>query len=198
MNNVKMAAEYFTGNLTAFNQKDDDYKNLFLAYATDANSSTIRELATLYLLGYDFNLEKHGHDGVDSKTGKLKEVKPRYIKAGDKLGSSGNFNDMTLDLLETKEDYDVICSMFTEDKLIYVVEFPFSAIYERIKKPILEAKLGKRVVCHFRYNDYNINELVVHYFDAEAARQKNCLSKPHYDMLKNKQDGLSTKLFERP
>ena len=50
--NIKLATEYFMGNQKLFDSKDDDYKNLFLAYATDSNSSTLRELCTMYYLGY--------------------------------------------------------------------------------------------------------------------------------------------------
>lgn len=201
INNIKLAAEVFTGNTVSFNTKDEDYQNLFLAYATDSNSSSLREAVTLHILGYESNNHKHGHDGVDIKTGKLKEVKPRSIKTGEKVGSSGNFNDMTLDLLEVKKDYDVICSLFLEDKLIYIVEFPFSIIYEMIKKPIVNAKLGKRVVCGFGYKDYDCDELVVHYFDVHTAIEKKCLSKKHFETLLYKQkkefnDTAITRLFE--
>lgn len=203
INNIKLAAEVFTGNTTSLDAKDDDYRNLFLAYATDSNSSSLREAVTLHILGYESNNHKHGHDGIDNVTGKLKEVKPRSIKTGEKVGGSGNFNDMTLELLEAKKDYDVICSLFLEDRLIYVVEFPFHVIYDAIKKPIVNAKLGKRVVCGFGYKDYDCNELIVHYFDANTAIEKKCLSKKHFEMLvirakKEFNDNAITKLFECP
>lgn len=186
VDNITLAAEFFTGDLTKFNSKDDDYKNLFLAYASDVNSSSIRESVTLHLLGYEENSAKHGYDGIDKITGRLKEVKPRSIKSGNKVGNSGNFNDMTLDLLAQKSEYDVVCSLFTETKLIYIVEFPFKAIHEQIKKPIDNAKPGKRVVCHFSYTNYDCDDLIVHYFDPVAAKEADCLSKNHFTLLEQR------------
>ena len=186
LNNITIAAEFFTGNLTKFNSKDEDYKNLFLAYATDVNSSSIREAVTLHMLGYEKQHSKHGYDGTDPKTGKYKEVKPRSVKSGLKVGGSGNFNDMTLNLLAQKSGYDVICSLFSENKLIYIVEFPFMVIHDHIKKPIDSAKAGKRVVCHFSYKNYDCDDLIVHYFDREAAVEANCLSINHLKLLERR------------
>ena len=201
INNIKLAADFFRGDTTMFDAKDEDYKNIFMAYATDSNSSSLRELVTLHILGYESNSAKHGHDGTDTLTGKLKEVKPRSVKTGKKIGSSGSFNDMTLGLLKRKKDYDVICSLFLETRLVYIVEFPFSTIYEKIKKPIDKAKAGKRVVCGFGHTDYNCDELIVHYFDSVTATETKCLSKKHYQLLARKSkkelnDNTITKLLE--
>jgi len=201
INNIELAAELFTGNNTLFLTKDEDYRNLFMAYATDCNSSSLREAVTLHILKYDSNSAKHGNDGTDIKTGKLKEVKPVSIKLGEKLDNSGTFNDMTLTLLDKKTNYDVICSAFSEDRLIYIVEFPFSVIYEKVKKTIDNAKLGKRVSYSFGYKSYDCDELVVHYFDTKTAMERNCLSKPHFNCLIRRtekefiENGL-TKLFK--
>ena len=140
-NNLKLVTDLFLGKTDSFDDKDEDYKNLLMTYATDTNSSTLRELATMYYLGYDSFADKHGADGIDNKTGRLKEVKPVSMKDGKKRGNSGNFNDMTLELLEKKMNYDVICSLFNESRLVYIVEFPFSVIYEKIKKPIIPSKM---------------------------------------------------------
>jgi hypothetical protein len=133
-------------------------------------------------LGYQPYQEKHGADGVDTKTGRQKEVKPKFLHAG-KLGNSGNFNDMTLELLEKKKDYDIVNSLFYQSHLVYIVEFSMSVIIEKLKKPITNAKLGKRVVCHFNYKDYNSDELRIHYYNKNVAYATNCLSKPHLIML---------------
>ena len=184
-NNLDLATQYFLGNTKALDAKDDDYKNLFLTFATDNNSSTVREQVTLHYLGYQPYQEKHGADGVDTKTGRQKEVKPRFLHDG-KLGNSGNFNDMTLELLEKKKDYDIITSLFYQSRLVYVAEFPMSVIFEKLKKPIVNAKLGKRVVCQFNYKDYNSDELRIHYYNKNVVDAINCLSKPHKIMLESR------------
>lgn len=180
---IRLVTEYYTGNTTLFDDKDPQFTNLLLCYATDNNSSTLRELSTLYFLGYESNPNKHGYDGIDNKTGREKEVKPRYIEAGKKVGGSGNFNDMTLELLEAKRHQDIICSLFCDNRLIYIVEFPMEVIYEHIKQPIIKAKIGRRIVCGFGWKQYNSPLLKVHYFDSISAAEKGCLSKGHFKML---------------
>lgn len=180
--NLDLATQYFLGDTTMLDQKDDDFKNLFLSFASDNNSSTMREAVTLHYLGYDSYSQKHGADGINPKTNKQIEVKPKFLSEG-KLGNTGNFNDMTMDLLNKKIDFNVVCSLFFQSRLIYIVEFPLTTIYEKLKEPIINAKAGKRVVCQFNYLNYDTDDLVIHYFNEELAKQYNCLSKPHLQML---------------
>jgi hypothetical protein len=183
--NLKLATEYFMGNDTLFNQKDEDYQNLFLSYATDNNSSTIRELSTMYFLKYKSFHNKLGADGIDENTGRLKEVKPRSVTK--KLsGGSGNFNDMTLELLEKKKNMDVICSLFVDSRFVYIVEFPLEVIYDKLKEPIVNAKLGKRVVCSFSYKDYNDDRLKIHYLNKDLIHTS--VVKNHANMLLERYD----------
>jgi len=74
--NLKLATKFFTGDTTDFDQKDDDFKNLFRAYASDSNSSSIREAVTLDFLGYEQYSAKHGADGFDPVNQCQKEVNP--------------------------------------------------------------------------------------------------------------------------
>lgn len=184
--NLELFTQFFLGNTKNVDKMPPMFKNLFLAYASDNNSSTIREAVTLHYLGYEQYTAKHGADGIDNKTGRLKEVKPRYLVEGTKLSNSGNFNDMTLELLEKKKDFDIICSLFCGTKLVYIVEFPMDAIYERLKEPIVNAKVGKRVVCHFGYKDYSNSNLIVHYLNEDLLPM--CVSKGHQALLESKHD----------
>lgn len=182
--NLYIATEYFKGNTAPFDAKDNDYKNLFLTFATDNNSSSVREAVTMNFLGYTQHAAKHGADGVNPVTGQEVEVKPKYIAEGKTLSSVvGNFNDMTMQLLEKKKDYSVVCSCFSSSRLIYVVEFPISVIYEKLKLPIVNAVAGRRVVSHFSYKDYDHDLLKVHYYDDETATSTKILSAPHRAML---------------
>lgn len=183
--NLNIITQYFLGNAAPLDAMDDDYKNLMLCYATDNNSSTVREAVTLHYLGYKSYPEKHGADGVNLATNTEIEVKPRFIENG-KIANSGNFNDMTLELLEKKKNFNIVCSLFSKDKLIYIVEFPISTIWEQLKKPIVNAKLGKRVVCHFGYKHYSDDSLVVHYYNPDAVLEQNCLTKEHKKLLESK------------
>lgn len=183
--NIDIATNFFLGDSSLLSKKDDAYKNLFMSYASDNNASSIRELVTLYYLGYDLYTKKHGADGVDKLTGRLKEVKPRFVKEG-KVSGTGNFNDLTLDLLEKKKDYDIICSLFTPTKVIYIVEFPLELIMEKLRQSVINAKPGQRVQCHWTWSSYDSDDLIIHYFDRKAAKDSGCLSKPHYLMLESR------------
>jgi hypothetical protein len=194
-NNLKLATQYALGKDKQFNTKDEDYKNLFLSYVTDNNSSTIREAVTLNHLGYKQYQDKHGADGIDEARGILVEVKPKGLKAftkngkAQKHGGGGNFNDMTMELLESKMGFNVVCSGFLEGRLVYSVEFPIHLIREQLEKRIRTAKIGKRVVCSFSHTHYDSDLLTVHYFDEALA--KTILNGPHFNMLKKRNVSVS-------
>jgi hypothetical protein len=192
--NIKLATRYFLGDTTLFDGKDADYRNLFMAYASDSNSSTLREAVTLHFLNYERYPAKHGADGFDTKTGRQKEVKPRYFTAGSRAMLGGNFNDMSMELLEKKQDYDIICSTFIGNRLVAVVEFPMRVIYEKLKKPIIDAKPGKRVVCHFSNTAFqDSDQLTIHYYDGPYINRNNCFSKKTAMLLESKYDSQLSK-----
>ena len=177
-NNLEIATAFFLGDTSLFDKKDDDYKNLFRTYASDVNSSSIREAVTLNYLGYKQYTAKHGADGYDPITGRQKEVKPRFFTKGSAAAMGGNFNDMTLELLDKKKDFDIICSTFVNDRMICVIEFPIAAIFETLKEPIVNAKIGKRVVCQFSHTAFQHSpDLVIHLYDADFINKNNCFSK---------------------
>lgn len=184
--NIDLAIEYALGNDEAFNKLSDGYRNLFLAILGDSNSSMLREAMILRMLKYISYPEKHGMDGYCPTTGKQKEVKPRFIVEGEKVGRSGNFNDMTYELLDKKDGCDVICAAFHEGRLMYIVEFPYEVIKPRLKEKIDSAKIGKRVVCDFGYKHYDHDSLRVRYLNEKLIKDTNSLSKPHLDMLKKR------------
>jgi len=185
--NLDMLTQYCIGNTEQFEQKDEDYKNIVLSWMSDVNSSSVRELITLNYLKYEKLEKKHGADGFDPINQRYKEVKPRSIFEG-KIASSGNFNDMTLNLIERKKDFDVICSLFFQNRLVYIVEFPFSRIEEKIKVPVNKATLGRRIVSTFTYKDYDCDDLRIHYYDRELVGSSKCLSKKHIEMLSRRSE----------
>lgn len=188
--NIDLAIKYSLGDDSAFNNLDPDYRNLFLAILSDSNSSMLREAMILRMLNYISYPEKHGMDGYCPVTGKQKEVKPRFIVEGEKVGRSGNFNDMTPELLDKKDGCDVICAAFHEGKLLYIVEFPYEVIKPRLREKIDNAVVGRRVVCDFGYKHYDSDELQVKYLNESLIEETNSLSKPHFNMLKKRNNAI--------
>lgn len=189
--NIDLAIQYALGNDEEFNKLDEGYKNLFLSILGDSNSSMLREALVLRYLNYISYPKKHGMDGYCPVHGKKKEVKPRFICEGEKVGGSGNFNDMTHELLEKKDGCDVICAAFNEGRMLYVVEFPYEVIKPRLKKTIDSAKIGKRVVCHFSWKNYDHDSLRVHYLNQTLINDTNSLSKQHLAMLTKRYNATS-------
>lgn len=206
--NINICYDYCTGNTKSFESLDENYINLLLTYVTDKNSSTIREAITCKAAGYKWLTEKHGMDAIDEKTGKLKEIKPTTNYAENSPSSGGgNFNDFRLERHQKylNENYDILCSMFSHHRLIYVVEFPYSVIASHIEKNILRVMenqvKGNNTRCSpsFSYSDYiNYPNLIVHYLDSRTARMYNAINRKHIEVLEiiNSQTNDITQFFE--
>lgn len=186
--NINLAVNYCLGDTKSFDEKDEDFKNLFLYYLNDKNSSSIREVVTARVAGCDWLTEKHGLDAVDKVTGKSKEVKPRLWNEDTPSTGGGNFNDMTIERLEEfiKEDFGVICSIFGRNRLMYVVEFPITVISEHLREKILKTKVGKRVSPSFAYTNFmNSDKVKLHYFNETLMLQYGCVSDKHFKFIKS-------------
>ena len=194
--NVDIAIQYAMGDENAFNTLDPGHQNMILASLGDHNSSMLREAMILQYLNYTTYSKKHGMDGYCNITGKQKEVKPTNIVEGQKIASSGNFNDMTSELLEKKDECDVICAGFYEGKFLYIIEIPFVVIKPKLKKQVDRAKLGKRVVCSFSYKDYDHDDINIRYLNEKLIDKSKSLSKKHFDMLKRRKTGEKTATLE--
>lgn len=187
-NNINLAVSYCLGDTKFFDKKDEDFKNLFLYYLNDNNSSSIREAVTAKVANCFWLNKKHGLDAVDQKTGKAKEIKPRLWNEKTPSSGGGNFNDMTISRLEEfiKEDFGVICSLFAKNRLMYVIEFPITIICEHLRERINKAKLGKRVSPSFGYVHFMNNEKVkLHYFNEELMLRYKCVSEKHFKFIKS-------------
>jgi hypothetical protein len=121
-------------------QLDSMCEEMFQLYINDPNSSTIRELITTLVAGYEPLSGKHGRDAIDLATGKQKEVKPKSYTSGKarKTNGSGCFNDYTRQRFEQDmaEGLDIIQSLFINDRIAYVVEFSIEAISQALDKHI--------------------------------------------------------------
>jgi hypothetical protein len=187
--NISLAYELVTGKDKEFVKRDSDYQNLMLSYLNDDNSSSLREAITCYVCGYVWNTKKHGVDAIDYKTKKPIECKPKIHKKTEKskyCTGGGCFNDMTLKRVEKYLELNVqmLCSIFSNNRLIYVVEFPFSEISQIIKDKMVNRKEESRSSPSFSYTNYmHLDNLKVHYFDLKSINKYECLSKQHLKLL---------------
>lgn len=132
-------------------------------YANDPNSSTLRELFTLYKAGYEPKPGKLGYNGVSSD-GRPCDVKPINIRSDtdDKLNGSGNFSDFTYERLERylRDRVLMLVSGFVDGRLVYILEFPFSYI-----EAVLRRQLDRFFTAPRRPGEYlrSANFSFIHY-----------------------------------
>jgi hypothetical protein len=170
---------------------NDFSKNLFLSILSDPNSSMMREAITVYASGYEWNSEKLGVDAINNKTKQPIEIKPKLHHKGQCNGG-GNFSDYTYDRLykDYKKNLAIVCSLFSNDKLMYVLEFPFSVLYETLKKQ-LDQKItveGNRYCrsASFSWKNYMDSEdIKIHYIDLSLIKKYKCISKNFMKALEN-------------
>lgn len=178
---LEFAENYFFGDKKLYEQSDAMCQQWFVSYVQDKNSSSIREEVTLYHLGYQKLDNKHGADGYHPDTKKYVEVKPQYLhpnKKGKfgKLTGGGTFNDLTIDKIKMleKEDWDILCSGFADDKMIFIARFSANDItnylFDKLNKIIKKPKRRKSV--SFGYNQYkDASNLKILWLDEDNAKK---------------------------
>jgi hypothetical protein len=140
-------------------------------YMNDVNSSTLRELITIELAGYESLPGKLGRDGVDPITNKPKEAKPKNF-TGKASNGGGCFNDYTQQRLnkDVADDLDIVHSLFVDGKIAYIVEFNIDAIKGRLSEQIIKkCVIGKNDYVRSASWNYKYwvehDSLKVHYID---------------------------------
>lgn len=183
-------------NVTEYciDKKEIDPKVLkwILICLNDLNSSTLREAVTSYICGYNWINTKKGYDAFDDKTQSHIEIKPKLF-TGKRTNGSGNFSDLTMARVEKYENikFNIICSLFCNNKLMYVLEFPYKTISEVCRKKTYEKCVTKnqrsaRCVM-FNYRDYiNSKDLKIRYINIKLIEQYDCLNKKFLKVLKDK------------
>jgi hypothetical protein len=105
--------------------------DLLTLYFNDKNSSRLRELTTLWVFGYNgYRMDVDTGRRVDC------EVKPQNTDdPRKKLNGDGSFNDYTLERFskDLENNPIILVSGFVGGKLIYIFEFKFECLKEKIK-----------------------------------------------------------------
>lgn len=172
--------------------------NLLIAYINDKNSSTLRELITVSVAGYEHSNRKIGFDG-HKYVGEKRiacEAKPKNVNSSDiedmrqgrrknirKLNGGGNFTDYTWERLgrDCKENPNMLVSGFIDGKLIYILEFPFTeeSFVAKLKKQLERRFPGGDDIsgqflrsASFDYNDFMNGEyLQLLYYNQQMAEE---------------------------
>jgi hypothetical protein len=174
----------------------DLFEELYTLYMNDSNSSTLREYITAEVARCDAIPGKLGRDAKHKLTGEEKEVKPKNY-TGKTTNGSGCFNDYTrARFLKDKEaNLPIIQSLFVGGVLVYVIEFKFEAIADRLDKQIstICEEQGNRYVrsCGWTYADWiDHPSLIVHHMndtllDKSHVKGNYKVCNPFYQKLKN-------------
>lgn len=165
---------------------DEYLLELLDIYMNDKNSSTMRELITTILAGYQDIPGKLGRDAVDPATGKEKECKPKNYNGTSPQRGEGCFNDYTRKRFnqDLNDDLDIVGSLFVNGKCAFVAEYNISAIKDKLDKQIhdkCEVKGNSYVrSASWSYDSYiNHDSFKIHYIDRSVIEENpKCMVKP--------------------
>ena len=171
---LKLAVDRSLGKPTE--DQGELFEELYREYMADANSSSLREQITAAVAGCKSLPGKLGRDAIDIN-GREKEVKPKNF-TGKRTNGGGCFNDYTRKRYEKDlcVNLPIISSLFAEGMLIYVVEFRFETIADRLNDQIVRIceEQGNRYVrsCSWTYSNWIDNpDLVVHYINKDLLQE---------------------------
>jgi len=140
---ISKVTMYSMGSPIEFDSEETE--TLLNEYMNDKNSSTIRELITLYISNV-YPLEgKLNYDGYDNY-GNFYEVKPINIVVNGnetvkkKLDGSGYYTDLTWArhrkyMLENPK---ILVSGFVNGRICYVFEFPYHILCQDVEKALMK------------------------------------------------------------
>ena len=173
-NLLKLAVDRSLGKPTK--NQGELFEELYNEYMSDSNSSSLREQITAAVAGCKSIPGKLGRDAIDIN-GVEKEIKPKNY-TGKRTNGSGCFNDYTRNryVRDLGVNLPIISSLFVRGMLVYVVEFKFEAIANRLNDQIIRIceEQGNRYVrsCSWTYANWIDNpDLVVHYINKELLKE---------------------------
>ena len=171
---LKLAVDRSLGKPT--DDQGELFEELYREYMADANSSSLREQITAAVAGCKSLPGKLGRDAIDIN-GHEKEVKPKNYTTKRHNGG-GCFNDYTRKRYEKdlSVNLPIIASLFAKGMLIYVVEFTFDCIADRLDEQIvrISEEQGNRYVrsCSWTYSNWiDHPDLIVHYINKDLLKE---------------------------
>lgn len=172
-------------------QADPLLLELLDIYMNDKNSSTMRELITVLLAGYESIPGKLGRDALDTRTNKEKECKPKNYNGTSAQRGAGCFNDYTRKRFQQDltDSLDIVGSLFVNNQCAFVVEYNIDAIKDKLEQQVhekCEVKSNAYVrSASWAYDSYiNHDSFKIHFIDQDLILSNpKCMVKPFRDAL---------------
>ena len=171
---LKLAVDRALGKPTK--NQGELFEELYNEYMSDPNSSSLREQITAAVAGCKTIPGKLGRDAIDID-GREKEIKPKNY-TGKRTNGGGCFNDYTRKRWERdcSVNLPIISSLFAKGMLIYVVEFTFDTIADRLDEQITricEEQRNRYVrSCSWTYSNWiDYPMLKVHYINKDLLKE---------------------------
>lgn len=161
--------------------------DLIEEFANDKNSSKFREDVTKLMVGLRPSEGKQGYDDDFEAI----EVKPVNYTGSGKLDGKGSFSDLTWKRHKKylKDKVRMLISGFHKGKLLFIIEFPYASIKNRIEY-ILNNKLPNgdvkgvyvRTVA-FNYKHWTDGKYKTLYVRPNISTYKNVFNKKFFAIL---------------
>jgi len=172
---LKLACDRALGKPTK--DQGELFEELYDAYMSDSNSSSLREQITAAVAGCKSIPGKLGRDAIDVN-GREKEIKPKNY-TGKRTNGGGCFNDYTRKRWQKdcNVNLPIIASLFYKGMLVYVVEFTFDTIADRLDEQITricEEQRNRYVrSCSWTYSNWiDYPMLKVHYINKDLLKEQ--------------------------
>lgn len=177
--------------------------DLLTTYLNDKNSSSLREYLTVILSNYTHNPNKLGYNGYNHNSNLLGnpincEAKPKNIitsnydlkKTKPKFNSECSFNDYTHKRLEKdkQNNLNILSSGFLDGELLYIIEFPFEMIIERLESQLQKIQGPYLRSAAFNYSHIKNKESIKINFINKIAIEQNqkFFNKSFYNFIHSK------------
>ena len=168
--------------------------------ATDNNSSTYREAITKRIIGLQPSKSKLGYDDDFEPI----EVKPSNYTGRVKLSGSGNFSDLTWKrhTKYIKDNVRMLISGFCNGKLLFIIEFTYSAIADRLqiqlKQKLPNGDQTSQYVrtATFSHTDWSDKPYKVLFVRPTIVNYKHAINKKLYNLLTSANHPNANKFFK--
>jgi hypothetical protein len=176
-----------TDKVTPQDEAEQVVYTLIEEFANDSNSAKYREDITKLMVGLRPSEGKLGYDDDFEPI----EVKPVNYTGKGKLDGKGNFSDFTWKRHHKylKDGVRMLVSGFNRGKLLYIVEFPYTSIQERVEY-VLNKKLPNGDIkgtyvrtLAFHWNHWSQNMYKVVYVRPTIGDHRKCFNKKFYNIL---------------